>query len=314
MLPNSSPTSLQGTASAPFVKAFRTIALVGKYPTVGSAPWLAEIATFLHTSGRTVLIEEQTALLGGLDAYTTVSIEQIGLQADAAILVGGDGTMLGLARQLAAYSVPLIGINQGRLGFMTDIPLEHVMPVLSDMLNGKVESEQRSLLQGEVVRDGQTIYQALAFNDVVVSRGAGAGMLELRVEVDGRFMYNQRSDGLIIATPTGSTAYALSAGGPLLHPSLGGVVMVPIAPHALSNRPIVLPDSSEILIEVINGRETSVNFDMQSLASLQLRDRIVVRRSQHNITFLHPAGWSYFATLREKLHWNEYPSVEGQLK
>ena len=318
MLPNSSHPishpSAHAKPSAPFAKAFRSIALVGKYPTVGNASWLAEIAAFLQQSGRTVLIETQTALLGGLDAYPTVSIEQIGQQADAAILVGGDGTMLGLARQLAPYAVPLIGINQGRLGFMTDIPLEHVMPVLTDMLNGKVESEQRSLLQGEVVRDGQVIFQALAFNDVVVSRGAGAGMLELRVEVDGRFMYNQRSDGLIVATPTGSTAYALSAGGPLLHPSLGGVVMVPIAPHALSNRPIVLPDSSDILIEVINGRETSVNFDMQSLASLQLRDRILVRRSQHTITFLHPAGWSYFATLREKLHWNEYPSVEGQLK
>ena len=127
-------------------------------------------------------------------------------------------------------------------------------------------------------------------------------------------MYNQRSDGLIVATPTGSTAYSLSAGGPLLHPSLGGIVLVPIAPHALSNRPIVVPDYSEIIVTVINGRDTSVNFDMQSLANLQVQDQIVIRRSAHTITFLHPQGWSYYDTLREKLHWNEYPSVEGRLK
>jgi NAD+ kinase len=126
-------------------------------------------------------------------------------------------------------------------------------------------------------------------------------------------MYNQRSDGLIISTPTGSTAYALSAGGPLLHPSLGGIVLVPIAPHALSNRPIVLPESSEIVIEIVRGRDASVNFDMQTFASLQAQDQIVIQRSPHAITFLHPEGWSYYNTLREKLHWNEYPSGEGKL-
>jgi NAD+ kinase len=158
------------------------------------------------------------------------------------------------------------------------------------------------------------IFQGLAFNDVVVSRAAGSGMIELRVQVDGQFMFNQRSDGLIVATPTGSTAYALSAGGPLLHPRLAGIGLVPIAPHALSNRPIVVPDTSEIMIEVISGRDSSVNFDMQSLARLAHHDRILIRRSAHAITFLHPEGWSYYHTLREKLHWNEYPSVEGQLK
>ena len=151
-------------------------------------------------------------------------------------------------------------------------------------------------------------------NDIVVSRGTGAGMAELRVEVDGHFMYNQRSDGLIVATPTGSTAYALSAGGPILQPELRGIVLVPIAPHALSNRPIALSDSCEIVIELASGRDCSVNFDMQSLTSLQQRDRIVVRRSVHTVTFLHPQGWSYYDTLREKLHWNEYPSALGQLK
>jgi NAD+ kinase len=294
--------------------ALKTIAVVGKYFASGIAQSLSDIADFLVKSGRTVVLEAETAKNTELRGYPAMTPEQIGMHADAAIVVGGDGTMLGIARQLAPYNVPLIGINQGRLGFMTDIPLDRIIPLLGDMLSGKVESEQRSLLEGSVWRDGKLIATGLAFNDVVVSRGAGSGMIELRVEVDGHFMYNQRSDGLIAATPTGSTAYALSAGGPLLHPSLTGIGLVPIAPHALSNRPIVVPDSSEIVIEVISGRDSSVNFDMQSLAHLMHHDRIVIRRSANTITFLHPQGWSYYDTLREKLHWNEYPSAQGQLK
>ncbi len=293
---------------------FKTVAIVGRFPAAGIAHSLLEIAAFLDGTGHNVLFEAETARAIALDRYPTMTPAQIGQRADVAIVVGGDGTMLGIARQLAPYGVPLIGVNQGRLGFMTDIALDRMMPILADMLNDKFESEQRSLLEGAVLREGKTIFQGLAFNDVVVARGTGAGMVELRVEVDGRFMYNQRSDGLIVATPTGSTAYALSAGGPLLHPSLTGIGLVPIAPHALSNRPIVVPDTSEILIEVISGRDISVNFDMQSLASLLHHDRIVIRRSAHAITFLHPQGWSYYDTLREKLHWNEYPSVEGRLK
>lgn len=294
--------------------AFKTVAIVGKYPAAGIAASLSDIATFLADTGHKVVFETATAAYVAADHYDAMTPEQIGMHADVAIVVGGDGTMLGIARQLAPYDVPLIGINQGRLGFMTDIPLDRMMPVLTEMLGGTFESEQRSLLEGGVERDGKEIFNALAFNDVVVSRGTGSGMVELRVHVDGRFMYNQRSDGLIVSTPTGSTAYALSAGGPLLHPSLGGVVLVPIAPHALSNRPIVVPHSSDIEIELISGRDTSVNFDMQSLASLQHHDRVLIRRSEHTITFLHPKGWSYYDTLRQKLHWNEYPSVEGQLK
>lgn len=294
--------------------AFKNVAVVGKYPAAGIAESLAEIASFLRQSGHNVVFEAETAARVALPGFDAMTPEQIGGYADVAIVVGGDGTMLGIARQLAPYDVPLIGINHGRLGFMTDIPLDRIMPVLTEILAGTFEAEQRSLLEGSVIRDSATIYHALAFNDVVVSRGSGSGMVELRVHVDGHFMYNQRSDGLIVSTPTGSTAYALSAGGPLLHPSLGGVVLVPIAPHALSNRPIVVPHSSEIVIELIGGRDTSVNFDMQSLASLAHHDRIVIRRSAHTITFLHPKGWSYYDTLREKLHWNEYPSVEGRLK
>ncbi|MES2106364.1 MAG: NAD kinase [Pseudomonadota bacterium] len=290
----------------------KTIALVGKYNAAGVTHSIAELASFLDDAGHTVIFEAETAQNMLLDGFTVMSAAEIGKNADAAIVLGGDGTMLGIARQLAPYKVPLIGINQGRLGFITDIPLDRTIPVITEMLEGKYVSEKRSLLQGLVIRDGNQIFSGMAFNDIVVSRGAGTGMVELRVDVDDHFMYNQRSDGLIVSTPTGSTAYALSAGGPLLHPSLSGIAMVPIAPHALSNRPIVLPDTCEIVIEIAAGRDITVNFDMQSFASLMYKDRIIVKRSEHTITFLHPQGWNYYDTLRQKLHWNEYPSVVGQ--
>ncbi|MBA5639121.1 NAD kinase [Duganella sp. LX20W] len=292
---------------------FHTIALVVRQNTDNIEESVGRIVAFLERRGHAVVFEEETAAHLGLTGARAMSPIDIGAHADLAIVMGGDGTMLGIARQLAPYDVPLIGINQGRLGFMTDIPLDGMLDVLAKMLTGSFQAERRTLLEGQVLRDGDVIHVGMAVNDVVVSRGAGAGMAELRVDVDGHFMYNQRSDGLIIATPTGSTAYALSAGGPLLHPSLGGIGLVPIAPHALSNRPIVLPESSLIEIEIMRGRDISVNFDMQTFASLMAHDRILIKRSPHTITFLHPEGWSYYHTLREKLHWNEYPSGEGKL-
>ena len=294
---------------------YQTIALVVRQNTDGIEDSVASVVDFLQGGGCSIVFEEQTAsyLQQVRPDIRVMSASEIGAHCDAAIVMGGDGTMLGIARQLAPFDVPLIGINQGRLGFMTDIPLDGMLPVLAKILAGSYKAERRTLLEGSVVRNGDTIHVGLAVNDVVVARGAGAGMAELRVDVDNHFMYNQRSDGLIISTPTGSTAYALSAGGPLLHPSLGGIVLVPIAPHALSNRPIVLPESSEIVIEIVRGRDISVNFDMQTFASLTAQDRIIIKRSPHTITFLHPEGWSYYNTLREKLHWNEYPSGEGKL-
>ena len=252
-----------------------------------------------------MVIEHDTARNMGLTDYPALSVAQIGAQCDLGLVVGGDGTMLGIGRQLAAYGVPLIGINQGRLGFITDIPYDNFSANLARMLEGEYEEDHRSVISARVMRDGHCVYKAMAMNDVVVNRGAASGMVELRVEVDGHFVANQRADGLIIATPTGSTAYALSSGGPLLHPSIPGWVMVPIAPHTLSNRPIVLANTSHIAIEIVAGRDASASFDMQSLASLLHGDRIEVERSEHHVRFLHPKGWSYFDTLREKLHWNE---------
>jgi NAD+ kinase len=284
---------------------FRHAALVGKYQADGIRPVLEEIAQFLSRQGLEVSFERQSALATGVADYGALTPQQIGTECDLCVVVGGDGTMLGIARELARYSVPLVGINQGRLGFMTDIPIGQYRDALAPLVAGDYDEERRTMLEGEVQRDGEPIFEGLSMNEVVVSRGATASMVELRVDVDGDFVANLRADGLIVASPTGSTAYALSAGGPILHPALSGWVLVPIASHTLSNRPIVLPDSGEIHITIVAGRDASANFDMQSLTSLLHGDQVRVRRSAHKLRFVHPRGWSYHATLRRKLRWYE---------
>ncbi len=270
---------------------------------------LKDLATLLAEQGCEVYVESATASHLGLTAYPIKKVEEFSGAIDLAVVLGGDGTMLGIGRQLAGSNVPLVGINMGRLGYMTDIPIQNVQTVLPQIIAGEYEADTRTLLDAVVMRNGKEMNQALALNDVVVNRSGISGMVELAVRVNGSFMYNQRSDGLIVSTPTGSTAYALSAGGPILHPRVAGILLAPIAPHSLSNRPIVLPQDIVVSIEVVDGREVIVNFDMQSQTELKSGDVIEVRQSKKTITLLHPRSHSDYKTLREKLHWNEYPST-----
>lgn len=286
-------------------KRFRHAAIVGKHQAQGMRELLAELASFMVGEGLTVSLEAATAKNTGLAEYSALTTAEIGAQCDLAVVVGGDGTMLGIARELARYKVPLVGINQGRLGFITDVPVGQFREALAPMVAGDYEEEHRSMFEGGIWRDDACIFEGLSLNEVVVSRGATASMVELRVDIGDEFVANLRADGLIIASPTGSTAYALSAGGPILHPGIGGWVLVPVASHTLSNRPIVLPDDRDVCITVVAGREASANFDMHSLASLQHGDQVRVHRSAHKVRFLHPRGWSYYATLRRKLRWYE---------
>ena len=267
---------------------FRHAALVGKFNAEGIREELESVAAFLVAKGLTVTLEEDTALKTGIEGHPRLAAAALGKACDIAVVVGGDGTMLAIARQLARHDTPLVGINLGRLGFITDIGLGDFETALAPILAGEYDEEERTMLEGEVERDGKTIFASIALNDVIVSRGATAQL---------------RADGLIVGSPTGSTAYALSAGGPILHPKVAGWALVPIAPHDLSNRPIVVPDSGEVQVEIVSGRDATVNFDMQSLTSLGHGDRIRVRRSVDRVRFLHPRGWSYYATLRGKLHW-----------
>jgi NAD+ kinase len=291
---------------------FKHAALIGKPNATGSREVLGEVAQFLWKQGLTVSLEEQTAAYTGLTPYDALTPQQMGERCDLAVVVGGDGTMLGIARQLARYGTPLVGINQGRLGFITDVPMIDFESTLGPMVAGEFVEEHRSMLEGAVHRRKESsdesgyepIYEGYALNDVVISRGAATSMLELSISLADEPVANVRADGLIVASPTGSTAYALSAGGPILHPRIAGWVLVPIAPHDLSNRPIVVPDSGHVVVEVVAGRDASVNFDMHGLASLLPGDRVVVNRSRDQVRFLHPVEWSYYATLRRKLRWH----------
>lgn len=266
---------------------------------------LEAVATFVANQGCEVVIDADSSAQLGISRWPALTPDEIGQQCDLCIAIGGDGTMLGIARQLARYGTPMIGINQGRVGFVTDLPLDGYHRQLVPMLSGMYDEDVRPLIHGQILRDRQCIYEAHAVNDVVISRGGISGMLDLRMEVSGQFVSHQRADGLIIATPTGSTAYSLSVGGPIMHPATGGWVVAPIAPHKLSNRPLVLPDSTAIAIDVQGGRDMSVSFDMQSYPGVMLGDRLLVSRSEYSTRFLHPKGWNYFALLRSKLGWNE---------
>ena len=284
---------------------FRHAVIVGKYQARGIRAVLEEIAHFLADEGLDVGFDRETAQATGVAGFDLLDPSEFGRACDLVVVVGGDGTMLGIARDVARHGLPLVGINQGRLGFITDVPANHWREALAPMVRGDYEEEHRRMLEGEVWRDGERIFAGLSLNDVVVNRGASSGMLEVRVDVGDEFVANIRADGLIVATPTGSTAYALSAGGPIVHPSIAGWVVVPIASHTLSNRPIVLPDTGEVRIGVVAGKDLSANFDMHNLASLLHGDQVRVHRSPHQVRFLHPRGWSYYATLRRKLRWYE---------
>ena len=292
---------------------FDTVALFGRYQDTGLEAPLRALARVLGDAGCTVIVETETAANTGLTDFDVATIEEIGRRAKLAIVIGGDGTVLGTARHLAPFDVPLLGINHGRLGFITDIALEQARQAITDILAGRYSSEPRMLLEGSVWRGNQKMYGALALNDVVLNRAGRGGIIELRVELDGIFMYSLRADGLIIATPTGSTAYALSASGPLVHPAMAAMVLVPVAPQTLSNRPIVLPDSGELQLTLTaSGRVeigSSVHFDMQTWSDLMPGDTVRVRRSPHTIRLLHPEGYSFFSTLRHKLNWNQMPTA-----
>ena len=298
----------------------KTVALIGRQESPEVSDSIAALAGFFETHGVRVLVETETAiqtehLLGktALGAAECTDFIQIGARSDLAVVVGGDGTLLHAARQLARYDRPLVGINQGRLGFMTDIARSDMLNAMAQLLAGQFVQEERLLLDTEVVFGGASAgwqpQANLAFNDVVIDKGAIGRMIEFELRVDDEFIYSARADGLIICTPTGSTAYALSANGPILHPKLGGIALVPLCPHALSNRPITLPDSARIEVRLVQGVNARAHFDGQETVDLMPGDSVRLQRSPHRVRLLHPPGYSYFAMLRQKLHWSEGPSI-----
>jgi len=290
--------------------AFRRVALIGKQRSREIAASLSELRALLAARGCEVLLEENTAVaLGGGKG---ADFETIGRGVDLAIVVGGDGTMLSAARNLVRYGVPLAGINLGRVGFMTDIALKDMRDAVGAILDGRYALEERSLLDAEIRRDGHQVLRTLALNEAVVGKGSQGRLIEFELHVDGEYVYTLRADGVIVATATGSTAYALSAQGPILHPAVPALALVPLNPHTLSARPVSVLDRSVIEIVLVRAVDARAHFDGYALADMAQGDRLVLRRSADAVRFVHPPGYSYFVMLREKLRWSEAVGRPGE--
>lgn len=285
---------------------FKTIALIGKYKNPEIMAPLLRLGKFLESRNLIVVLDSLTASNLPEKKYPILTLDEIGVKVDLAIVLGGDGTMLNIARRLAPFDVPLVGINQGRLGFLTDLSIDTMLETLSSIFEGNYVTERRMLLSAEVIRGKDSVFSALAFNDVAVNRGNGRGMIEFEVHIDGGYVYSLRSDGLIVATPTGSTAYALSCGGPILHPRLDLITLVPVSPHTLSNRPIVVGPEATVEILMHRAEGARIHSDSHSHFNLNKSDKVVIRRSPHIASLLHSSSHSYYRMLREKLGWSGF--------
>ncbi len=284
--------------------AFRRIALIGKLHSPEIASSMRALRDIVVARGAEVMVEQETAALfdGTVPAK---SYDEIGAGADLAIVVGGDGTMLAAARSLVRHKTPLAGINQGRVGFMTDIALSDMPGAVGAILEGRYSIEGRSLIEAEIRRGERSLLKTLALNEAVVGKGSQGRLIEFALYLDGEYVYTLRADGMIVATATGSTAYALSAQGPILHPSVPAFALVPLNPHTLSARPVSVSDRSVIEIKLLRAHDARAHFDGFALTDLAEGDRLVLRRSADAIRFIHPPGYSYFVMLREKLRWSE---------
>src|SRR6266850_1824701 len=254
------------------MSAFKTIALIGRHNSPDVAGALAKMGDYLRKQGRAVLVEEESAASNHVSGFPIADYDEIGARADLVVVQGGDGRML---------------------------------DAMAEILAGRFTIEERTMLAAEVHRDGVVTLATLALNDAVVNKGSVGRLIEFVVNIDGEFVYDLRADGLIVATPTGSTAYALSSDGPILQPSVPGFALVPISPHTLSNRPIMVSDRALIEISLKRAIDARLQFDGQLQCDLQEGDRVLVRRAEHTVKFVHPPGYSYFAMLRQKLHWSE---------
>jgi len=282
---------------------FQTVAIIGKYNNPEIRDQILAMAAFLDEKKIAVFIEGNTARHCELNSYKTLHIDSIAANADLVIVLGGDGTMLSAARALLDSKIPLVGVNRGRFGFLTDVNSESMLEAMDGILQGEFNIEQRILLTASILRDGKIISEGCALNDVVVTKTGMSRLIELEVFIDGQFVHKQRSDGLILSTPTGTTAYSLSAGGPILHPTLDAIALVPICPHTLSNRPIAINSASKVEITLVYAEDAGVHFDGQLQVAIKQGDKVIVQRAEKTVSLLHPLGHSHYDMLREKLNW-----------
>ena len=285
---------------------FHRIGVISKPSDPGVADTLGVLSHFLERTHYPMVVDPVTATLLPDSPCQVCELDSIGEHCDLLIAIGGDGTFLSAARAIARFEVPLVGVNQGRLGFLTDISQHELIPTLNAIFAGLYREELRYLLKAKIIRDGSVIHEETAVNEVVIHRWITPSMIEIITTIDGVFLNSQRSDGLIISTPTGSTAYALSAGGPILHPSLNALVLVPLNPHTFSNRPIVINDNAEIVISFHQTKQINalVTCDHLEIPDVLISDKILIKKEPKPFKMLHPEGHDFFNTLRKKLNWS----------
>ncbi|MDK4708049.1 NAD(+) kinase [Kingella negevensis] len=287
---------------------FQRVGILTRPRTPDIIPVIHDLIDFLNQADFEIYLDKQCVdekMVAPKYQQKCYISERIGQDCDLILVLGGDGTFLSAARKAAPYRIPLIGVNQGHLGFLTQINRENMVEELTKMFMGQYLADECILLETAVLRDGEEIYHGIALNDTVVSRGGTGQMIEFEVFINDEFVLSQRSDGLIVSTPTGSTAYSLAAGGPILQTAIRAFTLVPICPQSMSNRPIVIPDNSEIRILITKAGDARVHYDGQSFLDIQSLDEIVIHRYRHNLRVLHPVDYQYYKTLRQKLHWGE---------
>ena len=287
---------------------FKRVGLLGRREHPGVSQVVAHLLELLDSRGIDVVLEDRLATLSHFETRAMQPRDAIGANVDLAIVIGGDGSLLSAARTLVRHDCPVIGVNRGRLGFLTDVsPDEELTAHVSDVLDGDYTTDRRFLLDVEVSSGDQITGRAEALNDVVVNSGTSAQMIEFQLQVDGDFVYRMNADGLIIATPTGSTAYSMSAGGPIMNPKLDAVALVPMFPHSLNSRPMVVHGDSVIQIDTLerNKNNPLVTCDGQVSLTLNPGDSVVVRKKPRALRLLHPPGYSFYASCRDKLRWSD---------
>ena len=287
---------------------FKTIGVITRPNTDLASETLHALFNYLKTVNCTVILDEDIPDSLNLHQYKKSSRTEISESCDLAIVVGGDGTILNAVRSLVRANVPIVSINVGRLGFLADISPNELEKSLDEILNGCYREEQRILVKMYVIRDNKVIFETNAFNDVVVHKRNIVRMIEFEISIDGEFVNHQRADGIIVSTPTGSTAYALSSGGPILHASLDVISLVPVSPHTLSSRPLVVSADAEIKILICKTKEDTAQATCDGHLSIGVHDgdQIIIKRKAERITMLHPKHHNYFEILRAKLRWSEH--------
>ncbi len=285
---------------------FNNIGIVGRLGSQSVEHSVQRLLILLEQQGKSYCIEQSLANAMDDLSCTAKKRSELGQWADLIIVIGGDGTFLGAARDFAQFEVPMLGVNRGRLGFLTDMMPDEMETGIADVFNGQFRMEDRFLLNTRVIRNGEVIEENCALNDVVLHSGQSIRMIEFDLHIDNQFVYSQKSDGLIISTPTGSTAYALSAGGPLVHPSLHALVIVPMFPHSLNNRPIIVGSEAQLCIRIgdKNDLPPHISLDAQNHVALEHGDELHISKYPQSVRLLHLKDYNYFETCRTKLGWS----------